>query len=381
MLIAHSHGGNVAQQALTRVAESGERTRLITIGTPFLGYRDLRHIEDIHRRPLLSWGRISWLTFSAAMGLALAYGLLTLDRKPGPDPEDFATWVPLDGFTKTVALLTASFALGAAALVAVMIGVTVVSLAVVRLQPADILPTLRPARPRRTRSSERASEREAPSTDPRTTPPAQARGDGMLRAGHLDETALPEITMIRTKGDEAAALLRFGTRLSSLVDRTRWAADRLPTLVALPTFMIGLAVVTAMSIAGPDVNGLALVGWVALSGFPSSEVVALVAALAAIPATVGIAASALALLEAVTCGFDGIPLLTRGRVSMYAEPDRVAAVHEVELGPRSGRSLRHSRLLSDENSIDVITRSCDRMFRSLGLPNAAPSWPPPPPPE
>jgi hypothetical protein len=297
--------------------------RLITVGTPFLRFRSRKQEVDIHQRAIFSAGRVSWLMASVLAGLTLAASMSDLGREPpsghqlSTDTEiDLASWVPLNGFSVAVNALTITLAAaGFFAIVAIAV-LSTMSWVTSRLRPQE--PTW---------------------------------------------AAVP-LTTVRTRRDEAAFALKAGSLLSAFVDRTRKALDRLPTLVALPTFLVLVALVAGVSI-GAEVGHISILSALALNSFPHPQVVSVVAALAAVPATLALAISLVAIIEAVACGFDGVPLLSHGRTSMRSQPRILEAEHEVVLGRSKRLSLRHCRLMEDKGSVEVITAVCGERLSSM----------------
>ena len=366
VIVAHSHGGNVAEQSLTGFDALHARTRIVAVGTPFLRFTD-RRFGSIERSAAFDTSRVSWLLFSALAGLGFLAGLIRLGIQPGnaESAETLSTWLPLSPMTSGLAGLSVGVAGLVAPLIGFVLGVTVLNLAWRWARTPHWLTMFRASQVATVEDPEGLDE-----LDPDT---AQAIAEHHARLREVGEALRdisqpPPMATVRTVRDEAAMGLRIGTLLASATDLVRKALDRIPSAFGMASFLFAifaLALVFDEGMAADEVTLGAAAGSILL-GFPYPEFAALVATAVALPSTLALALTAVPVAEAIACGFDGVRFLSHGRVSMTSEPRRLVRETQVELTP-GRRGLRHSRLMNDPSSIDAIALACRDAFDTFEI--------------
>lgn len=319
---------------------SRPRVHLITVGTPYLRWEEHRHGHSVADQPTFGLNRLLWLALAGASGAPVLIGLTRLGLEPS-DPataDDPSTWVPLNRFSSPLGELTdAAVSSLVLPLLAVTVALTVVSALLVRFG----------------------------------TPP----GLEGISGGEV----ATRITTIRTRDDEAAGRLYAGRLLTDLVRLVRLVTDRIPSGLALVTLAfaawIGVAFVQGGEAGLSADPRLRATAWMLVLMVTNTfsvpwgaEVVSLLAAVLATCGALGLILGVATVLEALACGFDGVPLLAHGRVGIDPKPPGGTAPAIVELEPRPGViGPRHARLMNDPNSIDAIAEACLAARRSMQL--------------
>jgi len=100
IIIAHSHGGNVALRALSQL-EDASRVRLVTLATPFLRV----FVRDSFQFPFFVWLVLWAATAGIASGLvllALQFGMFAIKQLTGTDLGDKSFWILIGGLAAAI---------------------------------------------------------------------------------------------------------------------------------------------------------------------------------------------------------------------------------------------------------------------------------------
>lgn len=348
VLIGHSHGGNVIERAMSLL--DPDRVGAVTVGTPFLRFEP-RRSDRLERAPMFSAARLLGLLVGVAVGATFLGAQLSLGVEP-VDREITAT-VPLNGFSRGIAT-TALFS-GAAVLLPLLF--VMVPALIAAFVPR--LSTIAALRSRRSRSRTQV-EKLFDITN----------SDGFVRAMHTSgESDNMRIRTIKTHRDEAGILLRCGRVLGRAVDATQRVVGPMANLSSFMSITYVGAVMSNEDIWSGEFRWSEMFEISALQTMSYSaesfgaEGMSIAMALIVGVGVVGLLLSAVAMAEALLCGFDGSRYLRRGRIQMGDSPLLPSTSSTVTLTTKFG--LRHTRLMSDPASIDAIVRACRSILDDL----------------